>query len=169
MVSPFRNVHGGAGPCCAAAPLQVERAGCAVPHPLHQGMQTPIPVCCQHLPLPSPMNRDAFLKDGVLSTQQHSHGRTSWVSTGISGLLQKNQRPPPSTGLISKGGGHTCNLHGASSSKCAMRVLTAGERRGDGCVRGCSSAGWMLHDDLLDATVAAVPCGSAQAKMSGAL
>ena len=134
MVSPFGNVPAGAGPFCAIAPLQVELLGCAVLHPLHRRMQTPIPVS-QRLPLSSPVNTEIFLKSGALSTQQCSRGKTTWASTITSGLLPV---ATSFTGLISKGGGRTCNLLGASSSKHGTRALTGRERGGQMPVLGAA-------------------------------
>lgn len=88
MVSPFGNVPAGAGPCCA----RVELSGWAVLHPLHRGMQTPIPVS-QRLPLSSPVNTEIFIKSGAPPAPC---SKTSWASPVTSGLLQKSQWPPPS-------------------------------------------------------------------------
>lgn len=100
MVSPFGNVPAGAGPCCA----RVELSGWAVLHPLHCGMQTPIPVS-QRLPLSSPVNTDIFLKSGAPPAQRCSRSKTSWASPVTSGPLQKSQWPPPSLAWFKRAAG----------------------------------------------------------------
>lgn len=159
MVSPFGNVPAGAGPCCA----RVELSGWAVLHPLHCGMQTPIPVS-QRLPLSSPVNTDIFLKSGAPPAQRCSRSKTSWASPVTSGPLQKSQWPPPSLAWFQRAAG----VPAAGVGGIFQREEAGWERGGEtGAAAG--RVGAMRRDHLLRATVTAVPRGSVQDEMSGAL
>lgn len=143
MVSPFGNVPAGAGSCCAVAALWAELSGWAVLHPLHRGMQTPIPVS-QRLPLSSPVNTKIFLKSGAPPTPRCSRSKTSWASPVTSGLLQKSQWPPPSLARFQRAVG----VPAAGAGGFFQQEAAGWERGGETAAAGRGAC---------DATISSVP------------